>query len=87
MEIGSGCNGMELVVVEFTTLITLKGFEGCVKLCLNTFVEIFNFDKCFRFEFEGKNPCEVGEVIDYDEVIFKTSIAWDGRSPQVSVMR
>lgn len=64
---------MELVIVKFTTFITLKGFDGCIKLGMKKLVEVFKLFKCFRFEFEGKNPYVVSNVIDDNEVIFETS--------------
>ena len=42
---------MEVVIVKFSSFVTLKGFDGSVELSLYEFVEAFEFVISFRFKF------------------------------------
>ena len=54
---------VELGVVIFTTIITLKIFNGSVKLCLKEGVKSSEYIKHIRFVFNWKCPQKIGKII------------------------
>lgn len=78
MKTSEGCKVLKVGVVEFTSFITLKGFDGGIKLSLDIFVKLVDFVKSVGFVFERKDPCVVRIIIDYNKIVFETHITWDG---------
>ena len=68
------CKVLKVGVVEFTSFITMKGFDGGVKLSFDIFVKVFNLVKSVGFVFERKDPCVVSVIIDCNKILFETRI-------------
>ena len=55
--------GVELLVIELTPVVTLKGFDRQVELSFGHLVKLDEMGEDLRFVLKGNDPEVVGEVI------------------------
>ena len=70
-------------VVIFSPVITLKLFNGSVKLSFNHVGKMKEFFKCFGFLFERIDPKIVSVVIKKQNIITQSTTTRNKRCPQI----
>ena len=68
---------LKLVVIVFTAVITLKSFDGFVKLVFDVIGKVYKFGEHIRFVFERIYPNIMRVVIEKNDKISQTTMTID----------